>query len=82
MKSDKSLVALGSFVPSGNGVVPVLKEVGGLVKSFGRNRAALVLAWVVGDIVAVSGGWMAIAIVQVIFGLMYYVFRRQGIIRN
>jgi hypothetical protein len=84
MKSEKPLVATGPpmLPPPGSGIAQILKEVGSLVKSFGRDRAALVLAWVVGDLVAVSAGWMTITIVQVIFGLMFYVFRRSGVIAD
>lgn len=82
MKAVKSGTAVGPPMraPVGSGLAQVLKETGGLVKSFGRDRAALVFAWVVADLVSASSGWIAIATVQVIFGLMYYAFRKRGII--
>jgi hypothetical protein len=73
----------GNLRPKSTGVVSdILGHTSSMVSDLGKDRTVILIAWAVASGSSLTTGWLGLLSVQIVFGLILFVFRKTGLISD
>jgi len=63
-------------------VSEVFGHVDSLVRGLGKDRTVITITWAVASLGSFASGWQGAICVQIVFGLIFFIFRKTGLIED
>jgi hypothetical protein len=74
--------ANGVARPKSGAVSEVFGHVDSLVRGLGKDRTVITIAWAVASLGSFASGWQGAICVQIVFGVIFFIFRKTGLIED